>query len=339
MTKRNPTKTKPNQQPSALAKRTATFRTAIPLLLTLVLLAVIYVFVLLPDSPSNSLKGAILNSFDPEKQTSYRYDGSFGDTNRGIEGEYGGQKASNGDSEFRVRLKNEEIYTSLETINIGDTSYLRIEGVENLNTILAKITGVKKPSDEATGLLLAIQSKWIELTPATKVALESQTSCINYLPGFGNTPSAPKLTADNYPFELKSGPSKTKDDSEDRTYEAVLIQDRAASGPEEAITSLVNCLESSFGEDDYRLRDSGKVDEQSMRFVFTVDPLSNTVTRMVVKQVGQYFQLVMRDYNKDVTITAPDSPENIRQVYLGLSPAQQSFLIGQAGIDIGSVLQ
>jgi hypothetical protein len=337
MAKRNPAKTR--KDTIERNKRFAAFRTAVPLVLTLLLLGLVYVFVLLPDSPSNSLKNAILNSFDADKQKSYRYDGSFGDTNRGYEGEYSGQKANNGNTEFRVRLKNESLYTSLETMNIGENSYVRIDGVQNLNAILAKITGVKQPTDMAYSLLQTVQGKWIEVTPTSRSTVQSLVPCMDVLPGFGGRPEAPKMDESNYPFVLKSGPSKTKDDSEDRTYEATLLTERVATAPEVAITSIVNCLESEFGAEDPRLRDSGKVDEQSMRFTFTVDPLSNTVNRMVVKQVGQYFQLVMRDYNKDVTINKPETTAGLAQVYLSLSPDQQSFLITEAGIDIGSVLQ
>jgi len=339
MAKRNPPKSQSKKKSTELSKRAAAFRTAVPLVLTLLLLGLVYMFVLFPDSPSNSLKNAILNSFDAEKQKSFRYDGTFGDTNRGYEGEYSGQKAQNGNSEFRVRLKNESLYTSLETMNIGKSSYIRVDGVQNLNGILAKITGVKQPTDMTYSLLQTAQSKWIEVTPSSKTVLQTLVPCTDKLPGFGGQVEAPKMDKSSYPFVLKGGPSKTKDDSEDRTYEATLATDRVETSQELSITSIVNCLEAEFGKDDPRLRESGKVDEQSMRFTFTVDPLSDTVKRMVVKQVGQYFQLVMRDYNKDVTINKPDTVTNLPQLYLSLSPEQQSFLITGAGIDIGSVLQ
>jgi hypothetical protein len=339
MTKRNPQKSKQTKEAAEQKKRTAAFKTAVPLVLTLLLLGAVYLFVLLPESPANALKGAILNSLDSEKQKSFRYDGSFGDTNRGIAGEYAGQKASNGDSEFRVRLKDDEKNTSIEIKSVEDTNYVRIEGVENLNTTLSKITGVVELNDQTVELLTALQGKWIELSPASERLVQAAVPCMDKLPGFREQSTAPQMNSDNYPFVLTAGPYSNNDDSEDDVYEAKLSPDRTLTAPEDGLTDLANCLESSYGENDFRLRDSTKSDEQSMNFVFTVDPLSNTVKKVVVKQVGQYFQLVIRDYNKDITISPPEDAQSVLQVYRSLLPEQQSLITGNTGIDIGSVLQ
>ena len=340
MAKRNPPKKKTSTHSEAYRKKLAAVKTAVPLLLTMILLGVVYVFVLFPESPAALLKRSVLNSLDSDKQQSYRYDGTFGDTNRGIRGEYAGQKSSTGYTQFEIKLRNDTLSTGIETINLQDKSYVRIDGMENLNTILAGITGVKEPSSDVTSLLMSLQGKWIELNPEARNLMLGGVSCLNQLPGIGQGAVVNPMTDENYPIEIVLGPYTNKDDTVDKVYDIKLKDNAEASGPPLEFANLVNCLEAEYGEDDFRLRDSTQADVLSAKTTITIDPISNTVRKLVVKQVGQYFQLLMRDYNKDVSISAPEGAQTLVQVYMSLTPEQQATLLSNSSaVDLGTVLQ
>jgi hypothetical protein len=334
MTKRTPY-TQSKKKPSAeRLKRIAAIKTAIPLLLTLGLLALVYVFVLIPEEPSNVLKRAVINSTDSTKYKSLRYDGTFGDTNRGLEGEYAGQKASSGDAEFRVRLTKDKQYTSIETTSIGSDTYVRLSGVENAKSIIGGITGVKVPDDTAIGAMSEIQNKWIRLDSQGMTALSQLIPCTDKFPGISQTASR-GITDENYPLVYIAGPILPKDDTEDEIYEAKLSTNQRTQGSfEQELTTMIECLEANYGKDDFRLREATPTDVETAKVTVLVDPLSSTVKRLTIKQVGMYYLLNLRDYNKDIEVVAPEGSVDLGTLYSSLSDSSKAFITSQIGLPV-----
>jgi hypothetical protein len=315
MRKRTPYNPKKKQTEDAKTLRS--IKTALPLVITLVLFAVLYVLVLKPDIPANKIKSSVIHSAELIETGSYRYDGSFGDDNRGIAAEYTGQKARSGDSEFRLRLKNDDDqFTSFETLHIGQNSYLRVSGVQNLATILGGITGAKVPDAPTLAVLSSAQDKWIEVNQSVLASIP----CADYLPEL--EPILAGTNEDNYPYTLVNGPYRPKDDSEDKLYD-MKFNESAPLLPGKFV-DLGGCVEKNYAvQDDYRLRESGKVDQDSTAIVMKADPLSNTVKYISMKSVGQYFVMNIRDYGKDVSLSAPSNAISVGDFFNQLPQDQR----------------
>ncbi len=322
MTKRSPKK-ESKQRPSEANKRLQALKTALPLVVTLLLLGVVYLMVLLPDSPEMQLKSAILNSVDSDKQKSFRYDGTYVDTNRTVDLEFSGQVSSSDSEVFRSKYKYQDKSFSLEAIRYQSDSYYRIEGVNNYDQTVGRITGANKLTDQQYGVLTAIQSKWIRVPIEQASMFSSALACVDNLPINWDSKLV-ELSPENYPFSLTAGPY---DDGDNKVYEAKIVHDKFLTGPEANIINLTNCLENQYASDDSRLRGSSKADLSSLRFNFTVDPLSNTVKKMIVKQVGQKMEFNIHDYNKDVSLSAPEGSITVSELIQTLPPDQQTLLL------------
>ena len=133
-----------------------------------------------------------------------------------------------------------------------------------------------------------------------------------------------ELSAENYPFTLTAGPY---DDGDNKVYDGTIVHDKFLTGPEANVINLTNCLENNYASDDFRLRGSSKADLSSLRFNFTVDPLSNTVKKMIVKQVGQKLEFNIYDYNKDVSVTRPEGSVTVSELIQTLPADQQTLLL------------
>lgn len=284
-------------------KSVQAFKTAVPLLITTILLAVVYVFVLTPVKPINVLKGAFSNTFDAEKQKSLRFDGSFGDEDNDLEAEFNGQKGANGDRSLALKITHkDESSVSFGYGTVSDASFVKVEGVDKIPVILAAMPGAKPLNPDTLTALTSVDSKWISLSSSEQSILTSSVSCAEEIENlFSDQQPAEQ---EEFPFEIVAGPYSDADGSVSETYEVKLKEGRKVTGMERSVTNALNCLDGLRG-DDYRLREVNDKDINAFRLKLSVDPLSNTIRRITYKQFGSYFQIFLRDFNKDISVAAP----------------------------------
>jgi hypothetical protein len=311
-------------------KKLNVFKTAVPLVLTVLLLGVVYVLVLLPDSPEVVLKRALYNSLDQTKQKSWRYDGSFGDKDNGFSAEYSGQKSNTGDTEFFIKLAVKDQTASYHIIQKGTDRYYLVSGTTNIPTILAAIPGAQPPDQATSDILNSANNSWIKVS-------ESDTKLIrNIMPCSANSISLPttdqltSLTGTNLPLQITGGPYAASDGTQTRIFEVGLKKGRTTTAYETGITNLVNCLD-GLRTNDYRLRKVSSQDIDAFRVNITVDPLSNMITHVIYGAFSQYFQLSLRDFNKDVTVSAPESSISLSDFILKLDDQTRAELQAKIG--------
>lgn len=314
-------------------KKLNVFKTAVPLVLTVLLLAVVYVMVLLPDSPEVVLKRALSNSLNQTKQKSWRYDGSFGDKDSGFAAEYSGQKSNTGDSEFYIKFSAKDQTASYHIIQKGTDRYYLVSGASNISTILATIPGAQVPDKATLDILNSANNSWI------KVTASDATSIQNLMPCSADPISLPtkeqlfRLTGADLPLQITGGPYAATDGTQTRIFEVGLKKGRTTTSYETGVTNFINCLD-GLRKSDYRLRKVSSQDIDIFRVNITVDPLSNTISHVVYRAFSQYFQINVRDYNKDVTVNAPDGSLTASDFILKLDDQTRTEL--QAKIGLGN---
>lgn len=306
-------------------KKLAAIKTAVPLVLTLLLFVVLYILVLRPEEPQNILKRAIINSSDSSKYKSVRYNGSFGDTDRGLRAEYSGQVSSNGDKEFRFRLNQDEVSSTVEVLEVGSKKFIKLSGTENLKSITSKITGAKVPDDELVAVLGEVQNTWIIIDDTSLSLVSDKLACINELPVISENKTI-KLDDTSYPFIYKSGPVSPKDDSGDQIYEVDINPQASTGGLADPVLGFVSCMELNYASDDFRLREVGQADVNSAKITVQINPISSTVTNMTYKQVGAYFKINFKDYNKDISLTEPSDYKTQKELLQNLSSGAMQYL-------------
>jgi hypothetical protein len=285
-------------------KRISRIKAILPLLITFILLASIYIFVLAPDRPDVVLRRVMFKSFDQSVQKSWRYDGSMGDKDQGLAIEFNGQKASNSDNEFFVKLEAKDKTVSYHVIKKPQYSYYYVSGWSNLQTIIATVPGASMPDSSIMAVLAAADNAWVRVPAAQTAAVES------FLPCKGQAPQAPSmselksLTSDNMPIKIVGGPYVTTDGSQSHIYDVSLDESRKTTLFESGIVDYLNCLDTAR-KPDYRLRKVTKSEISEIKVSITIDRLSETFTKLVIKQYGQYLQVGMHDYNKDVVVREP----------------------------------
>jgi len=307
------------------------FKTAVPLLITTALLALVYLFVLTPAKPINVLKSALTNTFDAEKQKSLRYDGSFGDENNDLQAEFNGQKGANGDKSFALKITHKETSSaSFGSGNVSETSYIRVEGVDKIPVILAAIPGAKPLDPEIQNALSSVDGKWISLSVEEQTVLSSSLPCSKEVEQlFGDYTLNEQ---EEFPFDIVAGPYSDGDGSVSETYEVELRVGRKVTDTEQSITGALNCLDSLRG-DDYRLREVNQSDIDAFRLKISVDPLSNTIKRISYKQSGIFFQIFLRDFNKDISVAAPTAPISLTDA-LSAIPVETRLRLLQNAIPV-----
>lgn len=306
MSKLPKTERRQSTKERARTKKLNVFKTAVPLVLTMLLLAAVYVFVLFPDSPEIVLKRALFNSLDQTKQKSWRYDGTFGDKDSGFSAEYSGQKSNTGDTEFFIKLSAKDQTASYHVIQKGSDSYYLVSGTGNLSAILSTIPGAQLPDQTASDILGSANNIWIKVPSAENQLIQKLMPCSTTEVSLPTKDQLTDLTSTNLPTVITGGPYSADDGTQSRVFQIGLKKGRTATSYENGITSFINCLDGLRG-DDYRLRKVSGQDLDTFRLNITVDPLSNTLSHVVYGAFSQYFQLTLRDYNKDVIVSAPDS--------------------------------
>jgi len=302
----------------ARLKKLNVFKTAVPLVLTVLLLAVVYVLVLLPDKPELVLKRSLYNSLDQSKQKSWRYDGSFGDKDNGFSAEYSGQKAQNGDNEFFLKLMAKDLSTSYHITRKGNDSYYLVSGATNLSTILSTIPGAKLPDQTMTAVLASINDTWIKVPNTSDELVQKLVPCSATPLLLPNASQLTDVTDAKLPLQITGGPYSANNGTQSRVFEVGLKKGRAVTDYEVGIGNFISCLD-GLRNNDFRLRKVSSQDVDIFKVSITVDPLSNTVSHVVYKAFGQYFQLNLRDYNKDVTVNAPDTSITLDDTFTGLN--------------------
>lgn len=322
MSARNPLHKQKSRLTAKQKQNLAVIKTSIPLVITVLLLGLVYVFVLRPEEPARVVKRAIINSSDSSKYTSYRYSGTFGDDNRDVKGDYSGQVASSGNRELRIRLKNDKESTSLELKNVEGATYARLTDVSSLPSLLDSVAGAPRPSSALLTLLGEVQDSWVRIDESSIASMKCTAELQTSLERTGGV-----ITDANYPYEYVSGPTLPGDDTEDEIYQLKLKSATLTlpSGPE----LFLACLDREYGVQDDRLRSSGSADIASTRVTVRVDPLSDTVLQITYKQVGMYQSLSFSDYNKDVTVLPPDSFVTIADLLPRLSEGSRDYLAQQ----------
>jgi hypothetical protein len=309
------------------------FKTAVPLVVTLLLLGLVYVFVLVPVRPSVVLSNALYNSLDQTKQKSWRYDGSFGDKDSGFAAEYSGQKSSNGDNEFFIKFSAKGNSTSYHVLRKGTDSYYLVSGVEGLSEVLKTIPGAKSPDVQTTNILSHMTNVWIKVSGADKLKAEKLLPCSGESLSLPAGNELKELTGKSIPITITGGPYSTSDGSQSRVYEVGVKNIPNTTAYESKILSSISCID-SLRTDDFRLRKVNTKDIDILRFNITVDPLSNTLTKINYAAFSQYFQVKLRDYNKDVTITAPDNSVKLGDFLSGLDEQTKQDISQKTGLSI-----
>lgn len=306
-------------------KSAQVFKTALPLAITTVLLGLIYVLVLIPVKPENILKSAFYNTFDTTKQKSGRFDGTIGSEENDIQVEFNGQKSNNGDVSSSVKLSQHDSKISLEGTRVANDTYVKITGVEYIPTVLKSIPGAKPLDSNFNTILSMANGRWVKVSSSESQIATKNMTCGQEIGNlFAKKPA--KSEKDDFPFELSGGPYKADDGTTSQTFEVKLKPTREITVAEQNITQLIECVD-TLRSDDYRLRQVHSSDIDGIRLRITVDPLSNTITYISYKQFGNYFQLFLRDLNKDVSVTAPDNTISITEIIKALPPETQLELL------------
>ncbi|MCA9346980.1 hypothetical protein KC930_00155 [Candidatus Saccharibacteria bacterium] len=311
------------------AKKFDRFKTAVPLVLTLLLLGLVYFFVLKPDSPATIFKNAVYNSLENAGQKSWRYDGSFGDQDSDIAAEYNGQHAQNGDQDFNLTITSKQKTFSYSFKRIGSDNYYRVGGIDAIPGIVENIPGLTSPDQATMSLLNSAEGKWLKLSQSQESATKAIVPCTDIGLDFPNSAQLKSLTND-MPIYISAGPFVPNDGSQTRIYEVAIKKDHKSSEYETNLISLVNCIGNLRG-DDYRLRNINQKDILAMRASITVDIPTTTVRKVVFKQYSQYFQFNIHDYNKDVNISAPDGSTRFSDFINSLDNESKLDLVKKLG--------
>jgi hypothetical protein len=272
------------------------------------------------------LSRAVLNSLDQSKQKSWRYDGSFGDKDTKLDGEMTGQKAKNGDSEFYIKLSTKDKSTSYHVIKKGQDYYYLVSGVDSIPGLVAIIPGAKVPDPVTSNILSHLNNTWIKVPASEQQNAEKLVPCSGTSLILPTVDELKQLTSTDMPVEITGGPYSANDGTQSRVFQVGLKQSRHVTHYEGTVSDFISCLDSLRG-DDFKLRKVNSQDINSLRFNITVDPLSNTLSKVLVNQFSQYFQLNLRDYNKDISIQQPDSSTTLSDFVNGLDKQTQNDLI------------
>jgi hypothetical protein len=322
MTARKPYKPstkKDKAEQTRRTKRLNAIKTALPLFVTLALLGVVYYFVLVPVKPENTLRNAIINTLDSEKQKSVRISGSFGSEDSDIEAEYSYQLASDSDSSFNISIGNETEVSSLDMRSVGATRYIRFEGLADLESTMSRVVGLPALSAEKRELLALMDGKWLSYSSSQQNVGSSILPCSDAVPFVPSTDLLKAQLEKNSPYEIVGGPYDTGEGGTSRMFEVGLSDTYiAGEAPDFGISTFIECLD-DLRTDDYRLREVNKNDLKTVKYSITIDTLANVVNKVVYKQFGNYFQIQLRDFNKDVSILPPDSSEPFESIAPQLS--------------------
>lgn len=312
-------------------KKLQVIKTVIPLVLTLTLLAVVYVLVLVPDTPMVVLKRALFNSLDTTKQRSWRYDGSFGDKDTGLAAEYSGQKTRSDESEFYIKLSAKDKTVSYHVIDTLTDSYYLVSGVESLADVLKTIPGSSSPDPETTNILSRINNTWVKVPRAQTNDVERIIPCASAQALLPSPDQLKQLTGSDMPFEITGGPYSAKDGSQDRIFQLAIKRGHSVTDYESSMGTVLSCI-SALQKQDFTLRPVNQKDIDVLRFDVSVNPLSNTLTHVVFKQFSQYFQLYLRDYNKDVTVTAPENSTTLSELIASSDAQTRQVIVAKTGL-------
>ena len=281
-------------------------RKLLPLLATMTLVLGVYLFGVLPSRPENMMRKFFGRTVESLASKSMRYDGSFGDTDQGWAGDFVGANGSNGDKSIQFRLKTGDknadqnlVKTSSVTVSKTRSGlWYKIDGAKNINEILAKIPGYGPVPDAVLAELGPNDGLWRSMRPG-----ESAPVCVGSIADMLST-SDGNIGPLDYPIRLVGGPYIVDDTSELRLYDISLEPAHKSSPTEVVLTKFLSCISTLQG-DDYRLRTVTKSEVAGMKFKVTVDPLSGMITKVVWKQMSQYFQMTLRDFNKDIAVAPP----------------------------------
>jgi hypothetical protein len=269
----------------------------------------------------------LYNSFDQTKQKSWRYDGSFGDKDSGFAAEYSGQKSNTGDNEFYIKFSVKEgNATSYHTIRKGTDSYYLFSGVDSMDEIIKTIPGAKMPDELTMTILRSINNHWIKVGSDNDKAVQTLVPCSAAQMTLPSQQQLKELTGDKLPLKITGGPYSANDGTQSRVFEVGLKSDWDKGAYQQSVVGYLNCLDSLRGND-FKLRKVNSQDIDAFRLNITIDPLSNTVTQMQYKAFDQYFQVKIRDYNKDVTVNAPNDAVTLSSFIAGLDEPTKAALL------------
>lgn len=309
----------------------AALKTAVPLVLTVLLLGLVYLFVLMPVKPENILKKSIQNTFNRDKQKSMRFDGTFGTEEPNLKGEYSAQYASNDDMSILVSVDYKDQKVTYQQREISGMSYVKFTGTPVIPKILADIPGAKPLDTSTTEVLAAAEDTWIESDASLTQTAANNLSCIKEIGAFTDSLQNINFEGDSFPLEITEGPFSTGDGSTDQLFKVKIKDVRTKTAQETAFVETLNCLESLRG-DDYRLRQVTNDDVKVLAFEISTDSLNNTIRSIKYKQFGNYFQIFFRDFNKDVSVIKPESAVKVMDLVARLSPESQAALLQKTGL-------
>lgn len=305
MTKKSPAKTtkKPNKYTQLIA----------PISAVLVVAIGVYFFVVRPSQPEYVLQKAFSATFDRTKNTSGRYSGTYGVKDEKVAVEFSGQLKGE-DSSMLTSIDFDGAKSTVELIKSTDT-YVKFTGTESINQYIQTLSnGARSISEPIKTLMTAQENKWIRVSDNELSVLSDALGCT-----VSNDSSSLQKTFDelqkDLPFRVAGGAYR---DDGDGTITRITV---ALKDPEQfkksafysMLESAGSCL-SKLRESDYKTRQVNSQDLAAWRADIYIDQSTSTVTRILIKQFDMYFQVFLKDFNKDIVISAPKDTVSLQNI-------------------------
>jgi hypothetical protein len=267
----------------------------LPIVLTLLGIVAFFIFVLRPTSSAAQLKSAFKNTFSDMK--SGRFNGSAGTGDPKVSLEFVGQY-SGGDMTLKMVLSAKEKTATIDRRVVEGINYVTISGRDDLYAILKSYPGFQALQSDSS----FVDGTWYRLSDPSSERAATLFPCIMQLP----LPQQASGFADDtsFPFSITAGPFRAQDGSPTEVFQVKLI-DHTPTYFEKGLQNVMTCLE-SMRADDYRLRPFSQSDSDVVRLQVTRNTLSGKITRIEYKQFNDYAVVNLSDFNKDVSIVAPE---------------------------------
>ncbi len=297
-----------------------------------VLAAAVYFLAIVPSQPDALLKKALINSFEPGKNNSMRYSGSAGMRDENIKMEFSGQISGKNNS-MVINSSYGDADSSLETVTNNGTNYVKLTGTQNLNNYVISLSGNTRSIDASlNAALVASEGKWVNVS-------DTETKVVADFAGCSNVTNSPGVSREEFdafiakkPLKITAGPFT--DDGDSNIMRLTVGFDDPVHVMDEPVMSgivgLMSCL-SKAREGDYKTRNTNSQDYASLRADIYIDRSTLIINKIVMHQFDSYFQLLLKDYNKDVAIQTPTESVSLRDFLLGLPEDTRSALIGKLG--------
>lgn len=286
-------------------------------------------FILFASNSKLALERALINTFDRGRQQSGRYQGSVVLDESNVRVDFNGQIASTGERSFGMGLVYKGEVFKLDVVEMQDRTYVRLQRPSVLLQALEGAPGVGSIRNIDASLLDSMSGSWVSLSENELSLVTNNIPCMDSLPTIGI--NANERSQQYFPFAITQEPRLASDGSNDRIYEVTLREDRKLTAMEQSFVTFLGCLEGQR-EADPRLRPLQKQDIATVKLKIRIDPARNIANTFSYSAFSNSFELMLKDFNRDVAIEAPEQTKTLQDVYSSLTPSLQVELLTRLGV-------